>query len=625
MAIIQTVEEQLARLGSYNRMYNYNRNNWKYLLVSYLGGDDYRRAGLLTRYQLETDTEYQARLNATPLENHCKAVISVYNSFLFRQQPERDFGNIEEMPEVDDFLEDADLDGRDLNGFMKDVSTWASVFGHCWIMVTKPDIGATTRADEMASGVRPYVSLLTPMNVLDWQFERQANGRYSLKYLKYVEEINGSEQTIKEWHVDRIETWNVNFDNRTLISHEEVPNGLGKIPAVVAYNSRSSVRAMGVPDIADIAHLQQFIYNLTSEVEQTQRMDAHPSLVKTPETQAGTGAGSIISIPENLDPGLKPYLLEYNGASVTSLYEAINHASDAIDKLANTGSVRATTSKTMSGIAMETEFQLLNAKLAEKADNLELAEEQLWCLWCEYMSTTWDGEIKYEDSYSIQDEQTEYTKLQTAKAAATGPEALAAIDQLLIDLVTDDTEYEGKIQGPLDAQVGGDITTQDLMTPGMGENVSPSGAINLVGADAGSQAQSTMSPAEQTPAGDSCPIATQDVAVNLKNRQKAIKVANYGPLNPAQPNRTFWMAKAKIFGTTIQEAKGSRCGNCAAFNVGPKIKACIEQGLAAGGSGSQDAWDVVNQADLGYCEMFDFKCAATRTCDAWVTGGPVTK
>ena len=29
MAIIQTVEEQLARLGSFNRMYNYNRNNWK--------------------------------------------------------------------------------------------------------------------------------------------------------------------------------------------------------------------------------------------------------------------------------------------------------------------------------------------------------------------------------------------------------------------------------------------------------------------------------------------------------------------------------------------------------------------------------------------------------------------
>jgi hypothetical protein len=464
MAIIQTVEEQLARLGSYNRMYNYNRNNWKYLLVSYLGGDDYRRAGLLTRYQLETDTEYQARLNATPLENHCKAVVNVYNSFLFRNDPERLFGSMEGWPEVDDFLNDADLEGRNLDSFMKDVSTWASVFGHCWVMVTKPDLGATTRAEEMAMGARPYVSLLTPMNVLDWQFYREPSGRYCLKYLKYVEEVNGSEQTIKEWYEDRIETWNVNFDDRKVTGHEVVANGLGKIPAVVAYCARSSVRAMGIPDISDIAHLQQLIYNLTSEMEQTIRMDSHPSLVKTPETNAGTGAGSIISMPENLDPGLKPYLLEYNGASVTSIYEAINHATETIDKLANTGSVRSTSSKVMSGIAMETEFQLLNAKLAEKADNLELAEEQIWCLWAEYMGVCWDGEVDYEDNFSIQDEANEYEKLQTAKAAATGPEALAVIDQMLINLVTDDTDLEGKVVGPIDAS--GNILTPPETTFG---------------------------------------------------------------------------------------------------------------------------------------------------------------
>jgi hypothetical protein len=464
MAIIQTVEEQLARLGSYNRMYNYNRNNWKYLLVSYLGGDDYRRAGLLTRYQLETDAEYQARLNATPLENHCKAVVNVYNSFLFRQEPERMYGSMEGWPEVEDFCYDADLEGRSLNNFMKDVATWASVFGHCWVLVTKPNLGAVTRAEEIAQGVRPYASLITPMNMLDWQYYREPNGRYCLKHIKYVEEVNGSVQTIKEWYEDRIETWVVDFDKREVHDHQVEVNGLGKIPAVCAYNSRSNVRGMGIPDLADIAHIQQFIYNLTSEVEQTQRMDAHPSLVKTPETQAGTGAGSIISIPENLDPGLKPYLLEYNGASVDSLYKAIEHATSAIDHLANIGSIRATTSTVMSGIAMETEFQLLNAKLSEKADNLEQAEEGIWCLFAEYMGIMWDGEVEYENSFSIQDEKNEYIKLQTAKSAATGPEAMAVIDQMLINLITDDTELEGKVVGPIDAT--GNILTPPATTIG---------------------------------------------------------------------------------------------------------------------------------------------------------------
>ena len=458
MSTIQIVDEQLGRIATGNRQYAYNRTTWKYLLESYLGGEDYRRGQHLTKYQLESDQEYGARLRTTPLENHCKAIINVYNSFLFKDCPERDFGSMPaDMPELQSFLEDADMEGRSLDAFMKDVATWASVFGHCWMMVVKPNIRAVTRADEMAAGVRPYLVLLNPLSVLDWRWERSESGYYDLKRLKYIEDINGSVQTIKEWTPETITTWVVDYDIRKLISETVEDNMLGSVPATVAYSSRSTVRGLGVSDICDIADLQKSIYNMLSEVEQTIRMDSHPSLVKTPETNAGTGAGSIISMPENLDPGLKPYLLEYGGASLSSIYEAIQHATETIDKLANTGSVRATESKLMSGIAMQTEFQLLAAKLAEKADNLELAEEQMWQIWATYQGYVWDGEIDYPNNYSIQDEQQEYVNLQTAKSAATGPEALAVIDQMLIDLVTDDTPLEGQIT------VAGLTSTSDLM------------------------------------------------------------------------------------------------------------------------------------------------------------------
>jgi hypothetical protein len=313
-------------------------------------------------------------------------------------------------------------------------------------MVCKPNTGAATLADEQQQGIRPYLILLTPLTVLDWHHERQPNGGYALTYLKYVEEINGSQQVLKEWHRDRIETWIIDFDKKTVQDHKIEVNGLNKIPAVIAYNSRSSVRGVGVSDISDLADLQKFIYNMTSEVEQTQRMDAHPSLVKSAETNAGTGAGSIITMPENLDPGLKPFLLEYNGASVDGLYKSIQHAQQTIDQLANIGSIRSTTAKTMSGVAMTVEFNLLNAKLAEKADNIELAENQMWSLYAEYMALPWTGCVDYDDSFSINDEQQEYANLQTAKNTATDPRVLAVIDQLIVDLITDDTEYEGQIQ-----------------------------------------------------------------------------------------------------------------------------------------------------------------------------------
>jgi hypothetical protein len=124
--------------------------------------------------------------------------------------------------------------------------------------------------------------------------------------------------------------------------------------------------------------------------------------------------------------------------------------------------------------------------------------------------------------------------------------------------------------------------------------------------------------------GDSCPRATQDVAINLKNREKAIKTAGYGPLNPAQPNTAFWIEKANRWDVTTAEAKKSRCGNCAMFIQTTKMLNCIEEGLATGDANTGNSWDSIKAGDLGYCEAFDFKCASSRTCNAWVTGGPVT-
>lgn len=116
--------------------------------------------------------------------------------------------------------------------------------------------------------------------------------------------------------------------------------------------------------------------------------------------------------------------------------------------------------------------------------------------------------------------------------------------------------------------------------------------------------------------GQSCPTATQDITINLRNRAKAINSADYGPENPDLPNNAFWKAKANQWEVSIEDAKMSRCGNCAAFNQDEGMLKCISKGIGDEGG---DADEFVDEADLGYCEIFDFKCAASRTCDAWVT------
>lgn len=120
---------------------------------------------------------------------------------------------------------------------------------------------------------------------------------------------------------------------------------------------------------------------------------------------------------------------------------------------------------------------------------------------------------------------------------------------------------------------------------------------------------------------DGCPIATQDITVNLKNRSEAISKANYGPMIPSSPNNGFWSAKAKLFGVTTVEAKKARCKNCAAFIQTPQMLDCIAKGLDSAPIEASHA--TINTANLGFCNIFDFKCAGDRTCDAWVTGGPI--
>jgi hypothetical protein len=124
-----------------------------------------------------------------------------------------------------------------------------------------------------------------------------------------------------------------------------------------------------------------------------------------------------------------------------------------------------------------------------------------------------------------------------------------------------------------------------------------------------------------------CPEATTDIHVNLKNRNNAIKEYGYGPLNPESESRAFWDKKAELWGTTVREAKKARCGNCAAFIQTPKMMACITNGITASEEGEEHesyAEEVAGAANLGYCELFHFKCAGDRTCDAWLVGGPIT-
>ena len=122
-----------------------------------------------------------------------------------------------------------------------------------------------------------------------------------------------------------------------------------------------------------------------------------------------------------------------------------------------------------------------------------------------------------------------------------------------------------------------------------------------------------------------CPIVCSDIQLNLKNRDWAFKNVGYGPANPEEPE-DFWQIRAKEWATNEKNAQTMKCGNCSAFIQTPEMMKCIVDGIQGEESDNETyANEVVGSAKLGYCELFEFKCAADRTCSAWLVGGPISK
>ena len=432
-------------------------NNWEYYIRSYNGGYDYMIGQYLNRYNLELDNEFNQRLANTPCDNHCKNVIQIYSSFLFRVKPSRNFGSLAEEQSLENFLKDADLEGNSLSNVVKQAQNYASIYGHCFMILDKPNIQTSTRAEELQQDIRPYVSIVTPENVLDWNFERQPNGKYELNYLKIREEVDRNGGTyMRIWYPDRIDTLYMPDREEPRII-DTVDNQIGKIPAVILYNSKSHKRGIGQSDLTDIADLQKSIYNEYSEMEQLIRLTNHPSLVKTPSVNASAGAGAVIEMPDELEPNLKPYLLQPSGSSLTSIMDSIESKVNSINRIAHIGAVRTTKTNISSGVALQTEFELLNARLSEKADNLEIAEEQLFRLYSMFQDTPFDGEINYPDSFNIRDYATDLLFYQQAKAInVQSPTLNKEIDKEIARAVVDDDEKLNNIFDEIDSnsQVG---------------------------------------------------------------------------------------------------------------------------------------------------------------------------
>ena len=450
-----------------------------YHYKSYVGGELYKSGSYLTQYIGENQApgdQYGKRLESTPLDNHVQTTVDIYRSFLFRTLPKRELGLLINNPLVNAWLYDTDQEGQSLDSFLKTANDLAMVHGSTWILVDKPAYKVQTQAEAIQLGIRAYAAAYTPQNVLDWYYERSITGKMELQYIKVRESENDEYVTFTCWHKTYVEKYKVSKDENTgdyraITEHESYDNPLGYIPFVFHAPLKSPTKGVGISLVADVANQQKFIYNCLSEVEQHLRISSHPTLVKPTSTDAVAGAGSILNLDESVDPGLKPYLLSPSLSTTDSILKAIENSVAAIQRMTHTSSIQATHGTPMSGVALQTERQLLNAKLADIADTLQETEYQMWIMWLDWqaLSMPEDFVIDYPDTFDMRDEHLELDFLMKARSSGVNNKMFQdEISKQVVALTVDDNELQSEILADMEKA---DFEPHEMTDPMSGKTI----------------------------------------------------------------------------------------------------------------------------------------------------------
>ena len=378
---------------------------WRFFLRSYFGGKMYREGNYLLKHPFESASNYARRKATAYYYNYCGPIVDIFVAHLFRKSAVRDYGSLSEDRLFKSFLANADMEGANLRQFMREAHRFAAIYGRVSIVVDMPALSVSTKAEAISSDIRPYVSLVTPENLVDWAFEKEPSGRPSMSMVK----IKEGKSSYRIWTRQGWELWRISDNGREVTLAGSGEHNLGAVPVVNLYNRRSGIRMLGVSDIQDVADINKNIYYLCSDAKEIIENTAFPMLAVPYEKGGGSapaelGPKNILQFDPEL-PNARPFWLEAPHSSLTEIREWVRQDISEIFRIAKMGGVKATedVSAPRSGVALELEYQQLNAALSEKADNIEQAEREVCDMWARWQGERFDGTIDYPDDFSVRD------------------------------------------------------------------------------------------------------------------------------------------------------------------------------------------------------------------------------
>jgi len=294
--------------------------NWPMISALMDGTGAMRKAGkaFLPQWPNEDADSYKARLSQATLHAVFKRTVIINAARPFSRAIS--IGE-ETPPAVSDLLDDVDLQDSSMAAFASQLMEDCLSFGMTGVLVDYPQAGGVkTKADELAAGIRPYLTRYPATTILGWKLKGKDlvqlrllesvdvnDGEYGTKPVEQVRVLTpGAWQTYQQ-DPQNADVWNMTGEGSTTLNF---------IPFVFFYGTRKGF-GVGSSPLLDLAYQNIEHYQSASDQQNILHIARVPILFAQGlgDTNITIGASSATST-EN--PDAKLSFVEHGGQSIAA-------------------------------------------------------------------------------------------------------------------------------------------------------------------------------------------------------------------------------------------------------------------------------------------------------------------
>lgn len=419
----------------------------------------------LDQYGREDAGKYAKRCEIAHFSNYVETIFDLLVSYALKRP-----ATVEDLPDdVKAWRENVTVYGASWNVVLREcIARRAGMLGWCPVLIDQiPRQHGLSVEQVKAAGIRnePFITPLTPANVLDWYVDDVGVLQWVKVKLTYVRHDNPLTPAVrvdvfKVYSRTTVTTWEAIDDNVT--AKGEQPHPFGCVPMIsFQHKPHLEERLRGVSMIGDAAIASRRLFNLDSELDEHIRSNVFAMLqVPVPpgkEAPSELLAGAGMALPVPSDATQKYEYLAPPASVAETLETRIANTVREIFRRARVQFKQAS-GQTQSGVSKQWDFEETNRLLADFAAHLASAECEVYKIIARVMGASPEQINKIRvlpvTSFSVEDLAAEIENATEALALNLGATANKLIKGRVAGRMLENVSSEDatKIEGELEAE-----------------------------------------------------------------------------------------------------------------------------------------------------------------------------